>query len=84
MGWSPLPSIRETHPPNAVFSSSSYSSYQEEYDLSDAGFFYTVVLIYKQKLFITRRNIFMKTPQIKIVLLQEKKTTQSVPLAVLL
>jgi hypothetical protein len=80
----PLPSIRETRRPNAVFSASSDSSNQNDGYLSDAGFFYTVVVIDKQKLFINRRNILLKTPLIKIVLLQEKKTTQSVYIAVLL
>jgi hypothetical protein len=65
MGCPPLHSIRESHRPNTVFSASLVSSNQDEYDLSDAGFFYTVVVIDKQKLFVTRRNIFLKTPLIK-------------------
>jgi hypothetical protein len=55
------------------FSAWSASYNKNAYDLSDAGFFHTGVVLYKQNLFITRRNIFSKTPLIKIVFVTGEK-----------
>ena len=80
----PLPSNRETHRPNAVFSAWPASSNQDAHGLSDAGIFYTGVVLYKQKPYYYKKKYFLENPaNKKIVLLQEKRTTQTVSFAVL-
>ena len=67
------------------FSAWPVSSNQATHDLSDAVFFYTGAVLHKQKPLYYRKKYFLESPaNKKIVLLQEKKATQSVSIAVLL
>jgi len=61
MGRPPLPSIRETHRPNAVFSAWPASSNQDAYVLSDPGFFYTGAVLYRQKP-VYYKKYFLENP----------------------
>jgi hypothetical protein len=67
------------------FSAWPASSNQDAHDLSDAGFFYTGEVLYKQKPPYYRNTYFIEKPaNKKLFLLQQKKSTQSVSIAVLL
>jgi len=47
------------------FSAWAASSNQDAYDLSDAGFFYTDAVLYKQKLDYYKNKYFLENPAIK-------------------
>jgi hypothetical protein len=62
------------------FSAWLASSNRNAYDLSDAGFFCTGAVLYKQKLVYYKKKYFLENPAKNIVLLQEKKTYNLFPL----
>jgi hypothetical protein len=68
------------------FSTRPVSSIQDAHDLSDAGYFYTGAVIYKQEPCLLQKikHFLVNSANTNLFLVQEKKTKQSVSISVLL
>jgi hypothetical protein len=84
MVWTCVPIIQPITPECSLFHQSCFFN-QKPDDLSAGGFFYTGEVLYKQPPVYYENKYFLEEPtNIKLFLLQEKTTTQSVSIAVLL